>query len=158
MKGAMKPLELVSWRRDHRLNQTETAAFLGRSRASVVNWERGHTPIPAWVPGKLLEHGRAPAKAEALTFKTTRTRSDLLLYTAWAAAGGHGYECEHPHWLLPNHPQPFMTSVLDSDEYKAALVEHRATCRQRPADAATAARPSLWDTIVASTGVDPLKD
>jgi hypothetical protein len=47
--------DLLKWRKTLRLTQTEAGEGLGVHRATIVNWERGATPIPKVIEFACLE-------------------------------------------------------------------------------------------------------
>lgn len=49
----MRPIDIVEWRHEHKVKQAELAKELGKSRQTVVNWERGHTRLPDNLQGEL---------------------------------------------------------------------------------------------------------
>lgn len=46
----MTPADLKAFRVEHQLCQGSLAKRLGLARSTLVGYERGHSPIPAWLP------------------------------------------------------------------------------------------------------------
>ena len=54
--------ELIAWRNVKQLTQADVSTLLEVSRQTVINWERGHHPIPSTLSLKLLAIEVRPAE------------------------------------------------------------------------------------------------
>lgn len=135
----MQAKNLVEWRRVHRYSKTLLASALGVHRKTVEYWEKHNGPSDLAARLTALLNKEEPP--DTVVPKNAHLRPDLKLYQSGVGAGKHrGFakDVEHPCRLLGvEHPAPW--SVLESEEYKAALVTLRAAPLKRASN--------LWSTI-----------
>jgi len=53
--------DLAIWRHKRQITQHDLARLVGRSLRTIVGWERGETPIPAWLERALRDIERENA-------------------------------------------------------------------------------------------------
>lgn len=137
----MSGTELLIWRRQKGIKQADLAVSIGCTRATITRAEcAGDAPVSKALmaafarmhaTGAIVEATEAPARKpklpDVLMPKHAHLRPDLKLYEKFGSLIIAAPE--HPRRLLgrDKFPGPVLFSVLDSDEYKAALADYRAS-------------------------------
>jgi transcriptional regulator with XRE-family HTH domain len=154
----MRPIELVEWRRKFAVSQAQLAEMLGKSRKTVVNWERGHTRMPKAFESTLSDlvpylTRTSEKPAETPDFVSPRAaplRPNLRLYGNPAKRGAFEIGPEHPralfagdmHLLHRIYPgllengelQRIPWAFLDHPLFLDRLAQHRANRQSASVD------------------------
>ena len=130
----MGPNEVLIWRREHNMKQSDMARYLGVNVKTIVRWERGQTRTPVALRSTLLNYVAPIAGQAPPAFIDSNNPDHETLWPGlYMKMDGRWYiNRTHPHTLLKDNPKyagvdRFPPSILESDDYKEALRLYEAT-------------------------------